>query len=211
VADYAATAWIDLAHSWLSEGAPLARLQPGPGRRLNEWPDEDLRQIRLVLRKLTALRVDNADDAEDLVQDTLVTMAEKCAQIELEKGLLIWGMGILRKKIGNYYRKSRRYVPLDQLPSAEDPRREGRPARPGQESLLHHAELRALVHRVLENMAPRERIALELYLEGTPTHEIADLLFPERYQNIVNWLHRGRKKLARELAKHGYTNGNPGT
>jgi hypothetical protein len=29
-------------------------------------------------------------------------------------------------------------------------------------------------------------------------------LHPERYQNVINRLHRGRKALAKELAKYGY-------
>jgi DNA-directed RNA polymerase specialized sigma24 family protein len=66
-----------------------------------------------------------------------------------------------------------------------------------------------LVDRILETFAPREREVLSLYLGGVPTSEIVDIFHTERYQNIVNWLHRGRKKLARELAKFGYAKPGP--
>jgi RNA polymerase sigma factor (sigma-70 family) len=188
----------------IRERVPLVAYEAGPGPKLDDWTDEELMRIRLVLRRLTALRVDNPEDAEDLVQDTLLTMTEKCTEIRLEKGLLIWSMGILRKKIGNYYRRTRRSVSLDDLLAGAQDQDHNAVVEPTQETLLRHAELRALVVRALSGLAPRERIAVELFLSGSPTHEIADLLYPERYQNIVNWLHRGRKKLARELARHGY-------
>jgi RNA polymerase sigma factor (sigma-70 family) len=188
----------------IRERAPLVQYQARQGPTLDDWTDEELVRIRLVLRKLTALRVDNPEDAEDLVQDTLLTMAEKCTEIRLEKGLLIWSMGILRKKIGNYYRRTRRFVSLDDLLAGARDQDRNAVVEPTQESLLRHAELRALLGKALSALAPRERIAVELFLSGSPTHEIADLLYPERYQNIVNWVHRGRKKLARELARHGY-------
>jgi len=204
VFDYALSHKVLRLPSWVCENLPLAQQQPRPGRPLDEWPPEELSKIRLVLHRLTALRVDNPEDAEDLVQDTLVTMAQKCSEVALEKGLLIWAMGILRKKIGNYYRKTKRFTPLEEFLASLRASSQRVSIAPCQESRLRHAELRQRVDRVLAGMAPHERIALQLYLEGCPTHEIAALLHPERYQNIVNWLHRGRKKLVREVTRAGF-------
>lgn len=190
--------------SWVREGVPIPRYQTERGPQLSEWTHEELDKIRSVLKKLTCLRVDNRDDAEDLVQETLLTMTEKCSRIRLEKGLLVWGMGILRRKIGNYYRRGRRFVSLDEICGESKDHDQHFLVEAAQESALHCAELRALVARALATLAPRERLAVELFLTGSPTHEIVDLLYPERYQNIVNWIHRGRKKVARELAKYGY-------
>src|SRR5207247_5159091 len=81
---------------------------------MRDWPTEELLRIRLVLKRLTALRVKNPDDAEDLVQEALLTMTQKFPEIELHKGLMVWGMGILRKKVGNYYRRCRPPESLDQ-------------------------------------------------------------------------------------------------
>lgn len=182
----------------------MSRYQAERGPQLREWPDQELNKIRSVLKKLTCLRVDNRDDAEDLVQETLLTMTEKCSRIKLEKGLLVWGMGILRRKIGNYYRRGRRFVSLDEICGDSKDHDRHFLVEPAQQSALHYAELRVLLDRALASLAPRERLAVELFLAGSPTREIVDLLYPERYQNIVNWIHRGRKKVARELAKHGY-------
>jgi RNA polymerase sigma factor (sigma-70 family) len=170
------------------------------GRALRDWPEEELRRVRLILQKLTALRVDNPEDAEDLVQETLLTMAAKCADTHLQKGLLIWGMGILRKKVGNYYRRMHRSIPLE-----VDTAHPARLLSP--ESRLRHIELCDLIEKILDGFSSAEREAIELLLAGLPTNEIVAHLQPERYQNVVNRLHRGRRKLAMRLARYGYRSG----
>jgi RNA polymerase sigma-70 factor (ECF subfamily) len=203
--DYAcATRCLCFAPMRLGELAPMQRYHPEPGLKLDDWPEDELARVRAVLKKLAALRVDSPDDAEDLVQETLVTMTEKCPQIALQKGLLIWGMGILRKKIGNHYRKNRRFTSWEELISKSQDGAGSAGSMPEQESRVHQIELCDLLNRALASFPPRERVAVELYLAGSPAREIADLLYPERYQNIVNWVHRGRKKLARELRRYGY-------
>jgi RNA polymerase sigma factor (sigma-70 family) len=158
----------------------------------------------MVLKKLTAVRVDNPEDAEDLVQETLLTMVRKAPGTDLEKGPLIWAMGILRKKVGNYYRKTQRNAALETHSPEILGHRPGPSFVLSPEASLHHAELRAVVDGAIARLSPREREAIDLLLSGRQTGEIVTLLRPERYQNIVNWLHRGRKKIARELARHGY-------
>jgi RNA polymerase sigma factor (sigma-70 family) len=167
------------------------------------YSDEELAHIRLVLRKLTSQRIGNSEDAEDVVQDTLLTMVTKAPDIDIEKGMLIYAMGILRKKVGNYYRRARRFSLLDH----EVRHTCGAFPAPSPESSLHHAELCTMIKGALAKFPPLERSAIDLYLAGKPTGEIARLMRPERYQNIVNRLHRGRKKLARELARRGYARG----
>jgi RNA polymerase sigma factor (sigma-70 family) len=164
------------------------------------WTEEELAHIRLVLKKLTSQRIGNPADAEDLVQDTLLTMVRKAPDIDIEKGMLIWAMGILRKKVGNYYRRVRRFSLLDG--QIRHVFRECRTLTP--EAQVHHAELRAMIEGMLRKLQPQERAAIDLYLAGSETSEIVSLLHPERYQNVVNRLHRGRKKLARALSRYGY-------
>src|SRR5262245_44132029 len=101
-----------LPHYCTAQLQDVAFATRSPLPELRHFPPEELARIRMVLRKLTALRIENPEDAEDLVQETLLTMTEKCPEIELRKGLLVWGMGILRKKVGNYYRRVQRYSAL---------------------------------------------------------------------------------------------------
>jgi RNA polymerase sigma factor (sigma-70 family) len=178
-------------------GIPLNSLEA----QVTQCTDQELAHIRVVLRKLTSQRVGNPEDAEDLVQETLLTMVRKAPEIDIEKGMLIWAMGILRKKVGNYYRRAQRLNLFD----AEIKHAGCTPLVPSPESSLHHTELRAIIDDLLSKLSLPERMAIDLYLAGRQTSEIVTLLHPERYQNVVNRLHRGRKKLARELARHGYT------
>jgi RNA polymerase sigma factor (sigma-70 family) len=172
-----------------------------PAGQADGWTEEELLHIRLVLRKLTALRIENPADAEDLVQETLLTMLRKAPETELEKGRLIWAMGILRRKVGNYYRKAQRSTSRSrQVRHAQ----EFLSIVPSPETNLHHSELVDRIDRFLLSLPPQERAAMDLYLAGRQTCEIVSVLHPERYQNIVNRLHRSRKKLARELARYGY-------
>ncbi len=175
-----------------------------PATQLRDWPAEDLSRIRLVFRRLMALRVENPDDAEDLVQETFLTMTEKFPAVELRKGLLVWGMGILRKKVGNYYRRGQRVTGLDQEALDIHVARLFK-TQPSVESGVHHMELRSLVSGILEKFPAHERAVMDLVLQGLPTSEIVDLLHPERYQNVVNRIHRARTRLHRELAKYGYS------
>jgi len=168
-----------------------------------EWTDDEIASIRIVLQKLTALRIMDAMDAEDLVQDTLLTMILKCPANELEKGLLVWSMGILRKKVGNYYRKAQRCAWLKEQESyAQQWIRQSKQSSP--EKRMVQEELRGIVERILEQLPPAQRAAMELLVAGFDAGEIAEKLHPERYQNVMNHLYRGRKRMAKELAKYGY-------
>ena len=187
---------------WISERSPLPEYE-NTGREY-KWSDEEIAAIRTVLQRLTAVRIINPNDAEDLVQDTLLTMIMKHPGKELQKGNLVWSMGILRKKVGNYYRRIRRNVPLStkdnhtqegNLPSAVSS---------SPDTNIFHEELQNIIDRTLPQLPSPQRKVMELLLAGLEPGEIVKRLHPERYQNVINRLHRGRKKLATELAKYGY-------
>jgi RNA polymerase sigma factor (sigma-70 family) len=168
------------------------------------WTDEEVVRIRVVLRKLTALRIRNEEDAEDLVQETLLTATANFPGYALHKGLLVWCMGVLRKKVGNYYRKMNRFTSLDGCEALAWRLCLREIRDPAPEAGLRLTELQLLVDRILSDFPAEERQPMQLFLAGLSTCEIAQLLYPERYQNVVNRIFRGRKKLARRLAKYGY-------
>ncbi len=173
-------------------------------KRSANWSDTELAAIRVVLHKLTNLRTLNSNDAEDLVQDTLMTMLIKHPENELEKGLLVWSMGILRKKLGNYYRKAQRYTSLDEQGKSGQKQMLRALPKESPEVKLRYQELRTLVDDIITTFPPLQRQAMELLLTGLEVSEIAQQLHPVRYQNVINRLHRGRKRLIKELAKFGY-------
>lgn len=184
--------------AFISDGSSREPYAFKPGRF--RGTDDEISAIRVVLKKLTSIRIINSNDVEDIVQETLLTMISKDPGAELEKGPLVWSMGILRRKVGNYYRKSQRHAPLDEkITSAREWISAATP-----EGKLFHEELKAIVDEVLTQIPPFQRQALELMIAGLNAREITEELHPVRYQNVINRLYRGRKKLAEALAKYGY-------
>ncbi len=197
-----AYASIDHVPLYVSENSPLPKYESLPDRR--GWTDDEIASIRTVLHKLTSTRVLNATDAEDLVQDTLLTMIAKHPGGSLEKGPLVWSLGILRRKVGNYYRRSQRISSLDEQGSRlQKGTRHSMPAA-SPEMKMCHKELQWIVGETLAQLPSTQREAMELLLAGLDTGEIAKQLQPERYQTVINRLFRARKKLAKELARYGY-------
>lgn len=171
-------------------------LEPG---RLN-WTESEIAAIRSALKKLTSMRILNPNDVEDLVQDTLLTMLIKTPGLALEKGPMAWSLGILRKKVGNYYRRTQRQVSLEELSVPDLP---GLPAA-SPEGMAMHAELAALIRDVLSEIPSSQRQALEMLISGHTAREITEALHPVTYQNVINRLHRGRRKLVSVLSRYGY-------
>ena len=193
---------IEIAASLISESASCPDYEknnPSP-----EWPEEEIKAIRLAFQKLTSLRIMNATDAEDVVQDALLTMILKRPQTSLKKGPLIWGMGILRNKVGNYYRRNQRYLSIEMVESSTMQQRQDDALSASPEGDVIHDELKEIVNCSLDQLPDPQRQVMEMLIAGLDTGEIVSRLSPERYQNIINRLHRGRKKLAEELAKYGY-------
>lgn len=174
------------------------------GSEPSEWTNEEIAAIRAVLQRLTAIRVLNPTDAEDLVQDTLLTMLKKYPGAELEKGLLVWSMGILRKKVGNYYRKIQRFASFSEQESCTQQSIREFMATASPEAKLFHQELQQIVAETLAQFPSPQRQAIEFLIAGLDSGEIVKQLHPERYQNVINHIYRGRQKLAKELAKYGY-------
>jgi RNA polymerase sigma factor (sigma-70 family) len=185
---------------FISESSAQYAFAPNP----SDWTDDEIAAIRVVLQRLTAIRIMNDNDAEDLVQDTLLTMIAKHPGPTLEKGPLIWSMGILRNKVGNYYRKAQRYASLGQCEARAQQRSEQSMRAGSPEVKVLHEELQQIVDTTMAQLPSSQRQPMELLMEGLNTGEIVRQLHPERYQNVINRLYRGRQKLAKELAKHGY-------
>jgi len=171
----------------------------------HKWTNEELSSIRRELRNITAIRVPNAADVEDIVQDTLLTLIHNCPKECLEKGPLVWSIGVLRNKIGNYYRKGRCRAKSEtsEAEQRQDSKQFKTTVSP--ESDLLHGELRNIIAGTVERLPPAQKTAMKMLIAGLKPGEIAAKMSPERYQTVINHLYRGRKKLARELAMHGFS------
>ncbi len=196
---------LDYESFFISESSPLRQYEQGQC----EWTDKQITEIREVLQRLTSLRITNSNDVEDLVQDTLLTMIMKRPGSELEKGPLVWSLGILRKKVGNYYRKAQRYSAFNERETRGWIQQSMLASSP--EVTICHDELQGIVNETLAQLPSCQRQAMELLIAGHDPAEIVEQLHPVRYQNVINRLYRARRKLAKELAKFGYgPNAKPG-
>jgi len=187
---------------YVAEGSDPKRL--GAGTLFLKLDEDEIRAIRKSLEKITRRRIGDAADAEDVVQDTLLAMITSNPRGELKKGMHAWSRGILRNKVGNYYRKSRRHEILgEQIMGNRSPVPDP-PAVATQETTLSNKEIRKIIDKKLEEFTPEVRRVMELLVSGLKAGEIVARLRPEPYQNIINRLYRGRKKLVRELVKCGF-------
>ena len=186
----------------VAESSPLRKYEKAASPY--KWTEDEIAAIRTVLQRLTAVRIMNPNDAEDLVQDTLLTMIMKHPGKKLQKGNLVWGMGILRKKVGNYYRRAQRNASLGAKEAYNGQWIQKSPGSCSPETNVFHEELQNIINQTLPQLPSSQRKAMELLLTGLEPGEIVRRLYPERYQNVINRLHRGRKRLAKELAKYGY-------
>jgi RNA polymerase sigma factor (sigma-70 family) len=170
-----------------------------------ELSDDEIKAIQTALQRITRRRIPDASDAEDLVQDTLLTMITRNPGNKLKKGLLVWCQGILRNKVGNYYRKTRRHSSLrEQNPHMEQGNRASSViASP--EITVSTNELQTIIEEKLSEFPSSIRRVMELLVSGLEAGEIASQLSSESYQNVINRLYRGRKRLARELIKCGFS------
>lgn len=170
----------------------------------SKWGEDEIAAIRAALHKITRHRIPNVNDAEDIVQDTLLTMIAINPGEELKKGLLVWCQGILRNKVGNYYRKARRHANIKEKHSDIQQLQLPHATAATPEITASHKELLSTIEEKLTELPPDMRRVMELLVSGFKAGEIARLLSPEPYQNVMNRLYRGRKKLARELIKCGF-------
>jgi RNA polymerase sigma factor (sigma-70 family) len=170
-----------------------------------ELSDDEIIAIQKALQKITRRRIPDASDAEDLVQDTLLTMITRNPGNKLKKGLLVWCQGILRNKVGNYYRKTQRHSSLrEQNPDIE----QGNQASSiiaSPEITVSANELQSIIKEKVSEFPSSIRRVMELLVSGLEAGEIASQLSSESYQNVINRLYRGRKRLARELIKCGFS------
>ena len=170
-----------------------------------ELSDDEIKAIQTALQKITRRRIRDANDAEDLVQDTLLTMITRNPGNKLKKGLLVWCQGILRNKVGNYYRKTRRHSALSEQNPDMDQGNRPSSIIASPEITVSTNELQSIIKEKLSEFPPPMRRVMELLVSGLEAGEIASRLSSESYQNVINRLYRGRKRLARELIKCGFS------
>ena len=129
------------------------------------------REYSSKLRRFIVSRVRLDEDAEEILQDTLLSALESMALYTRRSSLFSWLCGIARHEIADYYRKKRiKTIVFSRLPGFS--RFVSRALEP--DAKLLRREYEEQVKRALGKLLPHYRQVLELkYMDGLSVREIA--------------------------------------
>ncbi|MGE0432172.1 MAG: RNA polymerase sigma factor [Planctomycetota bacterium] len=146
-----------------------------------------------VLRRLQRALPSDADEAESLTQETLMTIVQKRHEFRAASSVLAWAQGIAHNKVREALRRARRRkeVPLREAASDEMAAAE---ASSGEHDL---DAVRAAMARALDDVS---REVIRLTAEGLTRDEIAQRLgIPAG--TVATKLHRARARVQDALKK----------
>jgi RNA polymerase sigma-70 factor (ECF subfamily) len=172
---------------------PLRRKKARTAVQEDQFPDQALR--RRIYRRILAL-VNDAAEAEDLTQETLIRVYRGLPQFRGESSLTTWALRIARNVVQDGHRHAASH-PLEMA----EPMGEGDfdglvdPAAPDPEREVERRLSAECIRETLETLPQRYREAVELHdLEGLENPEIAQRLrLPVSTVKIR--VHRGRGRL----------------
>lgn len=146
----------------------------------NDFEGAILRYSPLLLR-VALRRLRNFEDAEDAVQDALLSAHKHMGQFEGRSQLSTWLTKIVTNVALMKLRRSSRHETLSLDQNYEDDGRalasEIKDARPNPEMMCTHAEMEELFRRALLRLSPTQRSAIQLCdLDGFSTREATNAL-----------------------------------
>lgn len=172
--------------------------QPGKGRPGQPHPESERRrqltllwmQAQPVVAAYIGSTVRDHQHAEDLLQDTALTIAESFDQYDPQRPFLPWAIGVAKNKLLHYYRRhsSDKLIFDDQLIDMIASRYEQREADPRRYT--------AALKHCLERLAQHARTMIQMrYAQGMGYEQIAEAL-GRTTAGVANSLYRSRKALA---------------
>lgn len=163
--------------------------------------EQDLmRHLSVSFRLFAQHRVWNDQDAEEVVQDALVTILSKYRGIEFETSFAGWAYQVLNHKILDYVKKKQTRKKLDEQVAADTAAAPQRSADPGLRQRLIDC------FRKLGRSNVRHARILNLHRQGYGTGEICRKLGLTE-NNFYVLLMRARRALEICLGKDGSRNG----
>jgi RNA polymerase sigma-70 factor, ECF subfamily len=179
--------------------------------------DAELKSLRDRLLRRARFQMRDPTVAEDLVQDTLVTVVERKSQYRGDSSLATWATAILKRKVADWYRSPSRRRTLklfDQRPGgvddatpASDFEFGGELSVPSWQQPENRSEQRQMMETVRQCLADLPRQSGHVFMMrawlGFETLEICDRLgiSPDNCRTI---LHRTRSALRMRLQPDGF-------
>ena len=178
---------------------------------------DDARLVRLVLdgdqaafeylfnryadsiRRLYAKRVGNADDVDDLLQETFIKVFMNLSRYDSAYTFGQWLYVIARNTFIDYVRRRRDSLPIDQLTSGIASASSGGTVTPEQSVINQQQRMRIEHH--LSRMTPRYRELIELrFFRELSYDEIANKLSLP-LGTVKTQIHRAREQLCRFIVE----------
>jgi RNA polymerase sigma-70 factor (ECF subfamily) len=152
------------------EAALLEGCRAGDAQALDQFYRTYVDRVARVIGRL----VGPTPDLADLVQATFVEALRSLSRFRGEASLGTWVIRIGVHVAKHHLRRElRRPVPLELLPDVEDPRA----PHPSADQALDDRRVAQRVHRLLDHLSPKKRIALLLHVtEGYSVEEVAALM-----------------------------------
>lgn len=172
------------------ERALLSAAQSGDRAALIELLES--RQAQIYRFALTSCR--NVEDAKDVLQETLLTLARKLSSFRGDASLSTWIYTIARNHCRKHRRRERgeRSEPMPSAPSD---------AAPLPDAALADKEHRAALDAAVRRLPSMYREVLVLRdVEGLPAAEVAEVL-DLSVEAVKSRLHRARKQVRQQLAR----------
>ena len=180
-----------------------------PARSVDEESDrrfELLVDAHLDAMYRTARRLGvRSDEVEDLVQEVLVVLARRLAEIEVDKERA-FALGTTARLAANFRRQAQRRPEVlgSEVEEAEGESPLSGRSGPEGEGCVEQSEALAVLRAGLSAMTEAQRVTFVLFeLEELRASEIAaELGVPEAA--VVSRLHRARKVMRRVCERHGF-------
>jgi RNA polymerase sigma-70 factor (ECF subfamily) len=152
--------------------------------------------LRARILELAKRRVGNAEDAEDLTQETLGTILAKYRTEAPAERFLPWVFAILRNKIGNYWKRGRT---ARRILHDGDPERAWRTVGVSPEGEIRWRELRSALEEILPEASEPCRRVFQLLLQGADREEIRAAFGNEPMGTVDSRISRCRRWLLERL------------
>jgi RNA polymerase sigma-70 factor (ECF subfamily) len=173
----------------LEDRQVVERVRGGDSEAFSELVQRYMRRAFAVAFRILKHR----EDAEDLVQETFVTVHQKIHTFDSSRPFSPWFFRILVNR-GINARKARKVRETDELPA--DTRTKA--ASPAEE--LEQGEIRRAFHKAFQSLSERQQMIVRLFeLDGFSSTEIGQIL--DLSDGTVRWhLHQARAALRGSLA-----------
>lgn len=163
----------------------------------NVWFYEHVLPLKDQLFRLALRMVQNREEAEDIVQDTLLKVWNRRSSWAMIDNMDAFCMTVCRNlALDHLKRQEHQSLSLDEL--TETTQRQGPTGNPVEEHLLQQDRIQ-WVHRMMNRLPEKQRTCMQLRdIEGLPYKEIAQIMGITEEQVKIN-IFRARKTIKERI------------